>query len=323
MPNFSLYFLTKEGFGRTSYIFTEEFKRKAGYFFTESYKTSYLLTEEFKRRAAYFFTPSYKASYIFTDEFKRKAVYFLTSSYISRYLFTEDLDTKDFELDCIYPSEVEKIRFKAVKLYHSLIEDCLKQSIANEKYGKVSMEGYNITGMMRILVDYLSSIWIEKDTDSRSGLARTANYYYTKYFINDIILNFRDCGINIKPIVALFNLNSYTVIDSQWPNYFMQNAVINPPQLGSGQMKQYKDIYTTQGDIEVDNYQSIYSLSDAQTTFTPTKNIKYFSSFTVNGVDYSGYVDYNSNSVTYSPSVAFGYTIQRNDIVTITYWYEE
>jgi hypothetical protein len=88
-------------------------------------------------------------------------------------------------------------------------------------------------------------------------------------------------------------------------------------------MKQYKDIYTTQGDIDVDNYQSIYSLSDAQTTFTPTKNIKYFSSFTVNGVDYSGYVDYNSNSVTYSPSTAFGYTIQRSDIVTITYWYEE
>ena len=322
MPNFSLYLLTKEGFGQTSYIFTEEFKRKAGYFFTENYKTSYLLTEEFKRRAAYFFTPSYKASYIFTEEFKRKAVYFLTSSYISRYLFTEDLDIKDFELDCIYPSEVEEIRFKAAKLYHSLIEDSLKESITNEKYGKVSMEGYNMTGMVRILIDYLSSIWLERDTDSKSGLVRTSDYYYTKYNVYEVIKNFRECGLNIKPIVALFDLNSYSVQDSEWPNYFMMDKVINPPVEVEKQMKQWTDIFTLQN-ITPDKNQAKIPLTASQSTFTPTKNIKYFSAFTINGVDYTGYTDYNVNSVTYSPPQLFGYNIESNDTVILTYWYEE
>lgn len=322
MPNFSLYLLTKEGFGQTSYIFTEEFKRKTGYFFTDSYKTSYLLTEEFKRRAAYFFTPSYKTSYIFTDEFKRKAVYFLTSSYISRYLFTEELDIKDFELDCIYPSEVEEIRFKAVKLYHSLIEDSLKGSIANEKYGKVSMEGYNMTGMVRILIDYLSSIWLERDADSKSGLVRTTDYYYTKYNVYDVIKNFRECGLNIKPIVALFELNSYSVQDDEWPNYFMMNAIINPPVQSQKKMKQWTDIFTLQS-MTADKNQAIKPLAANQTSFIPTKNIKYFSAFTINGVDYTGYTDYNANSITYSPSIAFGYNIVSSDTVILTYWYEE
>jgi len=322
MPNFSLYLLTSGKFGKTSYFFTEEFKKQAGYFFTQNHKNYYFLTEEFKKRAAYFFTPNYKTSYIFTEEFKKKAAYFLTSSFISKYLFTEELDIGDFELDCIYPSEVEEIRFKAIQLYYSLIEDHLKKSLSEEKYGKVSMGGYNRTGMLRILIDYLSSIWLQKDADSKSGLIRTSDYYYNKYNLYDIIKNFRECGLNIKPIVALFELNSYSIEDDEWPNYFMMNVIINPPVLTDKKMRQWTDIFTKQN-VTADKNQSIKTISDNQTTFIPTKNIKYFSAFTINGVDYTGYTDYNANSITYSPSIAFGYNIADSDTVILTYWYEE
>lgn len=321
MSAFALYLLTESQ--TNFYLLTEDFKKKHAYVFTSFFKGSYLISEDFQKKAAYLFTNSFKGSYVITEDFKKKAAYFLVSSYISNYIITEEFPELNYPQVCDYPSVLELIRDNAAVLYNAEIDACLKKSLSYESWGKISMAGYNRTGMMRILIDYLSSIWLEKDVDSKSGLSRTFDYYYNKYLIKDIISNFRECNINIKPIVALFNLNSYTVIDNQWPNYFMQTAVINPPQPGSGQMKQYKDIYTTQGDIEVDNYQSIYTLVDSQTTFTPTKNIKYFSSFTVNGVDYSGYVDYNSNSVTYSPSILFGYNIQRSDIVTITYWYEE
>ena len=322
MSNFSLYLLTSGTFGKTSYFQTEDFKIKAGYFFTPNFKTTYLLTEEFKKKAAYFFTPNYRTSYIFTEEFKVKAAYFLTSAFLSKYFLTEELDTDDFPLDCIYPSEVEDIRFKAIKLYYSAIEDLLKSSIAKEKYGKVSVSGHNRAGMMRILIDYLSSIWLERDADSKSGLIRTSDYYYNKYNIYEVIKNFRECGLNIKPIVALFNLNSYSIEDDEWPNYFMMNAIINPPVQSDKKMKQWTDIFTLQS-MTADKNQAIKPLTANQTSFTPTKNIKYFSAFTINGVDYTGYTDYNASSITYSPSIAFGYNIVSSDTVILTYWYEE
>jgi hypothetical protein len=177
--------------------------------------------------------------------------------------------------------------------------------------------------MMRILLDYLSAIWLERKDDSNSGLIRPSDYYYNKYFIKDIISNFRECEVNIKPIVALFNLNSYIIADDEWPNYFMMNEVINPPdEVTQKQMKQWTDIYTLQS-MTPDRNQAINLLQTGQTSFIPTKLIKYFSAFTINGVDYTGYTDYNANSVTYSPSIAFGYNIESNDTVIITYWYEE
>jgi len=325
MGSFSLYFLTSGKFGKTSYFFIEDFKKKASYFYTEKHKGSYFLTEDFKKRAAYFFTQKYQFSYIFTEEFKKKAAYFLTSAFLTKYFFTEDLDINDYTFEdnpCQYPSELDEIRFDATLLYHSLIEDILKKSIDSEKYGKICMTGYNRTGMMRILIDYLSSIWLEKDNDSKSGLVRTSDYYYTKYQVYDVIKNFRECGLNIKPVVALFNLNSYSVQDPEWPNYFMMNAVINPPEETEKQMKQWTDIFTLQAMIP-DKNQAILPITASQTTFVPTKNIKYFSAFTINGVDYTGYTDYNANSVTYSPSITFGYNIESNDTVILTYWYEE
>lgn len=326
MGNFSLFFLTSGKFGKTSYFFTEEFKKKSVYFFTQNFKNAYFLTEDFQKKSAYFFTPNYKNAYIFTEDFKKKAAYFLTSGFVSKYFYTEELDINDFTLEdnpCIYPSEIEEIRFKAIELYYSAIEDLLKDSIAKEKYGKVCVSGHNKTGMMRILIDYLSSIWIERDIDSNSGLIRTSDYYYTKYNIYDIIKNFRECGLNIKPIVALFELNSYSIEDPEWPNYFMMNAIINPPVQSQKKMKQWTDIFTLQS-MTADKNQSIIPLiTPNQTTFIPTKTIKYFSAFTINGVDYTGYTDYNANSITYSPSIAFGYNIASSDTVILTYWYEE
>jgi hypothetical protein len=102
----------------------------------------------------------------------------------------------------------------------------------------------------------------------------------------------------------------------------MMNAVINPPEETQKQMKQWTDIFTTQN-VTADKNQAKWPLTAGQTTFIPSKNIKYFSAFTINGVDYTGYTDYNANSVTYSPSQLFGYNIESNDTVIITYWYEE
>ena len=318
----SFYLLTSKSFN--FYLKTEEFGKKHAYIFTNSFRTNYVVTEDFQKRAAYLFTENYKSSYIITEDFKKRAAYFLTSTLVSKYIITEDLDDfTDFPETCIYPSKLEDIRFKAIKLYYAAIENILKDSIAKEKYGKVCTTGYNKTGMMRILIDYLSSIWLERDNDSKSGLVRTSDYYYKKYFINDIIVTFRECNLNIKPIVALFDLNSYTVIDDEWPNYFMMDKVINPPDEDKQkEMKQWTDIFTRQS-MTPDRNQSVKTIDSSQTSFTPTKNIKYFSAFTINGVDYTGYTDYNANSVTYSPSITFGYNIESSDTVVITYWYEE
>ena len=68
-------------------------------------------------------------------------------------------------------------------------------------------KGYFSAGNLRLFLDYLSAIWLERKNDSASGLVRTSDYYYTKYQINDIIVNFRKCDINVKPVVALFDLN--------------------------------------------------------------------------------------------------------------------
>jgi hypothetical protein len=323
MGNFSLYLLTNGKFGKTSYFFTEDFKKQTGYFFTENHKASYFLTEDFKKKAAYFFTQNHKASYIITEDFKKKAAYFLTSSFITKYFFTEELQTDEFTNVCHYPKELDRIRQKAVLLIWKEVKNKLKNTLSAESWGKIETSGYFASGSLRLLLDYLSSIWLERDNDSKSGLVRTSDFYYKKYNINDIIVNFRECDINIKPIVALFDLNSYSVQDDGWPNYFLINNIINPPtEEGMATLKQYTDIFTLES-INLDLNQSKYPLSNAQTNFPLTKTLKYLTSFVINGSDYIGYVDYNYTAVSYSPSVLNGYTITNSDTVTITYWYEE
>jgi hypothetical protein len=282
------------------YLVSQPLGKKISYFLTQIFRNKYILTSPLKFYTKYLFTPVFKASYIFSENFP----------------------APDIQNVCKYPTELEIIRSKAALLYYNEIIKALKNSTYSESYGKVCMTGYNKTGMMRILLDYLSAIWLEKKDDSNSGLIREQDYYYTKYYIKDIISNFRECEMNIKPIVALFNLNSYTIADSEWPNYFMMNAVINPPDETEKQMKQWTDIFTLQN-MTPDQNQAVKTLSAGQTTFIPTKVIKYFSAFTINGVDYTGYTDYNANSVTYSPSITFGYNIESNDTVILTYWYEE
>ena len=322
MPNLSsFYLLTSRSFN--FYLKTQDFKRKHAYIFTNNLKGYYFLTEEFKKKAAYFFTNSYKSSYIITQDFKKKAAYFLTSSFISKYIFTEEPDTEAYPNICHYPSELDIIRQNAVLLIWKEVKNKLYTSLNAEAWGKINTCGYNASGSLRLLLDYLSSIWMERDIDSKSGLVRTSDYYYTKYQINDIIVNFRKCDINIKPIVALFDLNSYSVQDDGWPNYFVINNIINPPtEEGVKTLKQYTDIFTLES-ISLDSNQSKYTISNAQTNFPLTKTLKYLTNFNINGSDYIGYVDYNYTTVTYSPSVLNGYTISSSDTVTITYWYEE
>jgi hypothetical protein len=285
---------------------------------------SYFYSKPKSQNRVYLYTKTSNKTYLITEPLTSAKKYFFTLNLTKVYFFSEELDTTSYPNNCKYPKELDLIRQEATLLIWDIIKTCLYTSTYQESYGKESLGGYNKAGMLRLLLDYLSSVWIEKYNDSRSGLSRESNYYYTTYSIADIITTLKKCDLNVKEIVALFNLNSYTVIDSEWPNYFMMNEVINPPdEETQKQMKQYKDIYTTQRGIFLDSGQSIYNLNNAQVTFTPTKDIKYFGAFTVNGNDYSGYVDYNANSVYYSPSSAFGYTIQSDDIVTITYWYEE
>ena len=299
LGGFSLYLITNKA--NPLYLITQPLSKKVGYLFTQRYVSKYLLTKQIKFYSKYLFTPSFTSSYIFSENFP-------------------EIDSANV---CKYPTELEIIRSKATVLYYNEIIAALKKSTHAESYGKVCMTGYNKTGMMRILIDYLSAIWLERKDDSNSGLIRTSDYYYTKYLIKDVISNFRECEVNIKPIVALFNLNSYTIADDEWPNYFMMNNVINPPdEVTQKEMKQWTDIFTLQN-MTPDRNQAIQTLLTGQTSFLPTKTIKYFSAFTINGVDYTGYTDYNANSVTYSPSITFGYNIESSDTVIITYWYEE
>lgn len=322
MPNLSsFYLLTGRSFN--FYLKTEDFKKKHAYIFTHNFRNNYVITEDFKKKAAYFFTNSYKSYHIITQDFKKKAAYFLTNSTISSYFFTEELDTSAYPNICHYPKELDIIRQNAVLLIWKEAKNKLKESLSDEAWGKINTCGYNASGSLRLLLDYLSSIWLERDSDSKSGLVRTSDFYYKKYMINDIIVNFRECDINIKPVVALFDLNSYSVQDNGWPNYFVINNILNPlTEQDMPTLKQYTDIFTLEN-ITSESNQSRYNISNAQTNFSLTKTLKYLTSFVINGSDYIGYVDYNYTSVTYSPSILNGYTITNNDTVTITYWYEE
>ena len=292
------------------------------YLVTQEVFPLYLISEPIVNKIKYFFTPQLNIKYILTEPFSYYTKYLFTPVFKAAYVFTPTLPENDIPNTGNYPKQLEIIRSKAALLYYKEISKVLKSSIHSENYGKVSMTGYNKTGMLRILLDYLSAVWIQRDQDSRSGIEREQDYYYTTYNINDIILNFRECHINIKPIVALFNLNSYTIIDDQWPDYFVIDKGVIPGVEKEIQMKQWTDIYTLQA-VSPDRNQGVNSLSINQTIFIPSKIIKYFSAFTINGVDYTGYTNYNANSVTYSPSQQFGYNVENNDTVIITYWYEE
>ena len=323
MPSLSsFYLLTSKSFN--FYLKTEEFKRKHAYIFTNNLKNYYFLTEDFKKKAAYFYTNAYKASYVITEDFKKKTAYFLTNSLISKYIFTEELDTSAYPNICHYPKKLDIIRQNAVLLIWEAAKNKLKESLSAEAWGKIDTCGYTASGSLRLLLDYLSSIWMERDADSKSGLVRTSDFYYKKYVINDIIVNFRECDINIKSIVALFDLNSYSVQDNGWPNYFIINNILNPiTEEGMPTLKQYTDIFTLDAEVVPDSNQSKYGITNAKTNFLLTKQLKYLTGFTINGSDYIGYVDYNYTSITYDPPQLNGYTITTSDTVTITYWYEE
>ncbi len=318
---FPLYLLSESSY--SIYLLTQELQKKAAYFFTSEYKTNYIFSEDLKYIGKYIFTPKFISKYIFTEELNFYSKYIFTSDFNGKYIFTPNSDILDFDNECYYPKKLDVLRQKATLLIWKEVKAKLYDSLDAETWGKINTCGYNASGSLRLLLDYLSSIWLERDNDSRAGLVRTSDYYYTKYKINDIIVNFRECDINIKSIVALFDLNSYSVIDGNWPNYFIINNILNPPTEETLKtLKQYTDIFTLDGDIGADSGQSLHSLNDAQTNFPLTKTLKYLTSFVINGSDYIGYVDYNTTGVTYVPSV-FGYTITNSDTVTITYWYEE
>lgn len=294
------------------------------YFITDGSKKLYITSQEFKPVKVYFSTPSFKKVYLTTVKPPNPAAYVITFKSNKIYFVSQPLDTSTYTNICYYPKVLDIIRQKATLLIWNEIKKKLYSSLNYENWGKTNTCGYFSAGNVRLLLDYLSSIWLERDNDSRSGLVRTSDYYYTKYKINDIIVNFRECDINIKPIVALFNLNSYSVIDGNWPNYFIINNIINPPtEEALKTLKQYTDIFTLDALVTANSGQSKYTITSAQTNFLLTKTLKYITSFVINGSDYIGYVDYNTTAITYSPSVLNGYTITSSDTVTITYWYEE
>lgn len=306
------------------YLVSEEPKPVKVYFSTGSSKKIHFISEEFKPAKVYFTTPFSKKVYLTSEPFVNKKIYLCTPSSKKFYFTSEELDPTPYPNNCKYPKELDLIRQKASVLIWEIVKTCLYTSTYEESYGKESLKGYNKAGMLRLLLDYFSSVWMEKYNDSLSGLARPSNYYYTTYSIKEIIETLKKCDLNVKDVVALFNLNSYTVIDGDWPNYFIINNLINPPtEEETLTLKQYTDIFTLDGSVLPDSNQSKYPLTNSQTHFSLTKEMKYLASFLINGSDYIGYVDYNKTSVTYSPSVLNGYTITNSDTVTITYWYEE
>lgn len=308
----------------TRYFVTEKSEPTKVYLTTSWGKKLYITTKELGSTKVYLTTTSAKKVYLVSEPLIPFKIYVVTPPFKKVYVVTEPLDTAAYPNICHYPKELDIIRQKATLLIWDEIRKKLYSSLNYENWGKINTCGYFSAGNVRLLLDYLSSIWLERDNDSRAGLVRTSDYYYTKYKINDIIVNFRKCDINVKPIVALFNLNSYSVIDGNWPNYFIINNILNPPtEEALKTLKQYTDIFTLDGDVVADSGQSKYNLSNAQTNFPLTKTLKYLTNFSINGSDYIGYVDYNYTTVTYSPSVLNGYTITNSDTVTITYWYEE
>ena len=308
---------------KKAYFSTKEYKPVKVYVFTNNAKKAYFTTKNYTPTKVYFITPNARKAYFTSIPYKTFKAYFYTPSVFKTYFTTPELDISVYPNNCRYPEELERIRHNATLLIWDIVEDCLKSSIHKESYGKENLGGYNKAGILRLFLDYLSLIWIEKNNDSKSGLVRTSNYYYDKYSINDILISLRKCDLNIKEILALFNLNSYTVLDDGWPNYFVINNILNPPtEQDMPTLKQYTDIFT-QEDVSLDSNQSVYPLNNAQINFPLTKTLKYLTNFSINGSDYIGYVDYNYTTIMYDAPQLNGYTITNSDTVTITYWYEE
>jgi hypothetical protein len=292
------------------------------YFYTKDSNQFYISTVDTKVYKFHFYTKKAVKIHFYTRPIRAYKFHFYTTKSKNFFFVTQSPLPDPYPLSCKYPSILEKIRDAAVKLYYSISIGSLRKSIHAELYGKKCSTGYLDVGHLRILVDFLSSIYLEKEEDAKSGLVRTATFYYDKYKINDIIVNFRKCNINIKPIVDLFNLKTYEIIDDNWPNYFLINTIIKPPTPEVlKKLKQFTDIYTSDA-ITADPGQAVQSIFAARTSFPLTKTLKYLSSFSINGSDYIAYADYNETSVTYVPSI-LGYTISGSDTVTITYWYEE
>jgi hypothetical protein len=305
-----------------SYFYSEPKSQHKAYVYTNKPVQVYVYTE-LKPNKVYLYTQTSKKVYLTTQLPGSVKKYFYTPTVAKTYFFSIEPDTTAYPNICYYPKELDRIRQEATLLIWDEINKKLYSSLNYEGWGKVDTKGYFSAGNVRLLLDYLSSIWLERDNDSKSGLVRTSDYYYTKYNINDIIVNFRNCDINIKSIVALFDLNSYSVQDDGWPNYFIINNIINPPtEEDMPTLKQYTDIFTLESMV-LDSNQSKYPLTNAQVNFPLTKTLKYLTSFSINGSDYIGYVDYNYTSITYDPPQLNGYTISSSDTVTITYWYEE
>jgi len=298
------------------------------YAYTSFSFSVYTYTEESKPYKVYPYTSKDKTVYAYTEPSKLFKSYFYTNKLPTVYFYTEPRfngeDPFYSDNDCKYPSELELIRQKAILEYYKQVKSPLFLSINKESYGKVSFCGYVDASKMRVLLEYLSSIWMEKRADALSGLVRNTTYYWDKYSLDGVIDSFRKCGLNAKPIIALFDLKTYEVIDGDWPNYNIINQITNPPtSQDTLTLKQFRDIYTNQS-ISPQTGEAVYSLSGGQTTFTTSKKIKYMSSFIVAGSDYLGTaVEWSNKTVTYSPSVLFGYNISSSDTVTITYWYEE
>lgn len=194
-----------------AYITTTEPKVYSYYFYTNRSYDSYFITESPQTYSYYFYTNRAFSFPFITESPIRYSFTFYTNKTQGFYFVTEDNISDNYPNICSYPSILENIRYNATKLYYDLSIDNLRKSINNESYGKESTSGYLEVGHLRILIDFLSSIYLEKEQDSLSGISREDNYFYTKYKLEDITNNFKKCHINIKPIVDLFNLNTYTL----------------------------------------------------------------------------------------------------------------
>lgn len=247
-------------------------------------------------------------------------VEFITNSPKLVYVVTEELGVEE-DIPASWPTWLEDMRDKASNYLLDNFVSISSKAYTKEYYGKEAPCEFTLLNKLNLLIEYLSVISLRMREDEYAAFERTPEYYYSIYFIDKIIDNFRCKGINIKPLLTIFKIDSYNSSNFNYDFNWAYNVEVDNGEIIVVN-KTFRDYFTNYA-LTPTVQEEVTSLSGGQTSFTTTHNIKQLLSFTINGVDRVEKVDFVGKVITYNPSGGtFPYTIQSTDTVIVNYLYE-
>lgn len=285
---------------------------------SESVKRFFITAPE-NRNRRYFITSGKTNRFFITRPENRNTRFFITASKINRFFITEGLAEEDYTC-CKYPTWMMLYRQQATTYIYKTIVSLLSKSYINESYGKEDFSGYNLGLKLNSLLEYLTIISLRMREDENSGVDKTVEDYYTQYNLDCIIDYFKCNNINIKPLLTIFKIDTYTPSDYNFDAFDWAYNIDIEDEI-SVTTKPFRHYYTN-NPLSPTSGEARSSLVNGQTSFTTTKTIKSITSFVINGNDKTDRVDFSGNTVTYTSGGTYPYTVQSVDTIILNYLYE-